>query len=134
MKHADDRRRCAACGACHSFPGSLCLACSNTTADDLPEGYQFLTTSPSPYVNPYGVDQGQRGWRLHIVRAHPHETEAQVKDRPALCGLHPAHGWSLDMFIDRPCAPCLRALKRSMQTGGDAARVAADPGRLHGDV
>jgi len=114
------RTRCYACREQNFLHSALCSRCLEFAPDprgirqhrELPKGFVFLTTKPNPCVKPYGYDQGQRGWRLHIIRAHDHETDADVKNRPALCGLAPWHGWSLDMFIDRPCAPCLRALLR----------------------
>lgn len=77
--------------------------------------FQWLTTAPNPNSRPgtpswNDYDQGQRGWRLHAVRASTTETFPQVSGRQALCGLRPAHGWDLDLFID-PDAKCLRCKK-----------------------
>lgn len=67
---------------------------------------QWMTTAPNPNVRGYGADDGQRGWRMHAVRADDSETFGAVKDRIALCGRRAAHGWGLDMFVDRPCSRC----------------------------
>lgn len=71
--------------------------------------WQWLTTAADPHYRGTSADCGQRGWRLHAVAAAPSETFGEVRDRVAACGLKPSHGWGLDMFIDRPCARCLRA-------------------------
>lgn len=71
------------------------------------ETVQWVTTGQNPNVPQYGVDQGQRGWRLHAIEARKDESFAAVRDRRAACGLHARHGWAMDLFIDRPCAKCL---------------------------
>ena len=111
--HTSTHKRCFACGGNRFMPGSLCLTCDRTKARDLPSGYQFVTTSPDPTVRAFGPDAGQSGWRLHIIKALDTDTVASVRRHPALCGVRPAHGWCLDLFIDRPCAPCMRALMRA---------------------
>lgn len=105
--------RCAACREVNPFSGSLCLTCGRMTQADMPEGYQLLTTAPHPMSTGMGYDAGQRGWRLHIVKAQDTDSVVAIGRRIALCGKRPAHGWSIDRFIDTPCAPCLRALLRS---------------------
>lgn len=72
---------------------------------------QWLTTAPNPLSHrgtPFWseYDQGQRGWRMHAVRADESETLPQVGRRIALCGLRPAHGWDADLFINRKCNRC----------------------------
>lgn len=106
-------RLCAACREETPFPGTLCLPCGRMKQSELPAGYQLLTTSPDPMSSAGGPDAGQRGWRLHVVKANDSDTPATVGLRMALCGKRPSHGWSIDRFIDTPCAPCLRALLRS---------------------
>jgi len=71
------------------------------------ETIQWMTTEQNPHVPQYGADQGQRGWRIHAVTAAKTETFESVRDRRAACGLLPAHGWGMDLFVDRPCARCL---------------------------
>jgi len=71
---------------------------------------QWLTTGVNPSVRATGSDAGTRGWRLHAVEAGSDESIAAVRVRPAVCGLVPAHGWGLDLFVDRKCARCARAL------------------------
>ena len=68
----------------------------------------WLTTAPNPrYINKtHGADQGQRGWSLHAVEAPADATVAHVNGLRALCGLRAAHGWGLDLFIERRCTRC----------------------------
>lgn len=70
---------------------------------------QWMTTLPNPYVISHSENDGQRGWRLHAVRADDSETGDDVKHRRSLCGILPGHGWGLDLFIDRSCVRCLVA-------------------------
>jgi hypothetical protein len=72
--------------------------------------FQWLTTSPNPRVADTGFDAGQRGWRLHAVKATKSQTFAQVNGYSAACGLRPPHGWGMDLFIERRCSRCLVAL------------------------
>ena len=65
---------------------------------------QWLTTAPNPRVVSYTEDAGQRGWRLHAVEAEESETFKDVRERRALCGLLPSHGWGLDFFIEAKCS------------------------------
>jgi hypothetical protein len=71
---------------------------------------QWLTTAPNPRSPATGYDAGQRGWRVHAVRAYRTQTFDAIKFYPALCGLEPAHGWGVDLYIDRKCARCVAAL------------------------
>lgn len=72
-----------------------------------PEETVWLTTAPSPTAPGYAEP---RGWRLHAVRGKDSETLVDLRHRTALCGLRAAHGWGLDLFIERWCARCLVAL------------------------
>lgn len=88
---------------------------AKATEPDLSE-FQWLTTAPNPDARPGSpfwndYDQGQRGWRHHAVRAAESETFPELSDRRAACGLLPAHGWDLDLFMD-PDARCVRCVKR----------------------
>jgi hypothetical protein len=74
--------------------------------------YQWLTTAPNPQVHSRTADDGQRGWRTHAVEAEDSETLATISRRPALCGLRPAHGWGIDLFIEVKCTRCVRALAK----------------------
>ena len=67
---------------------------------------QWLTTAPNPRVKPTGPDFGQRGWKLHAIEAPEDATFSGVRWKVAACGLQPAHGWSLDQFIDERCKRC----------------------------
>lgn len=70
---------------------------------------QWLTTAPNPQSPATGVDAGQRGWKLHAVDTFEDSFKA-IRFRRSACGLLPAHGWSLDLFIEDKCARCLKAL------------------------
>jgi hypothetical protein len=78
---------------------------------------EWLTTNPHPEAFIGGYDAGQRGWRLHRVnlggstRTDWYNGE-EIDISPALCGLRPAHGWGLDLYIEEKCKRCLRALAR----------------------
>lgn len=72
----------------------------------------WLTTGVNPSVRATGFDASTRGWRLHAVESSSDESIAAVRVRPAVCGLVPAHGWGLDLFVDRQCARCARVLSR----------------------
>lgn len=66
----------------------------------------WLTTAPNPRSPATGYDAGQRGWKRHAVRANESETFRQLGFRQALCGLVPAHGWGLDMYVEDLCKRC----------------------------
>lgn len=70
---------------------------------------QWLTTSPNPRSRATGFDAGQRGWRLHAIETESDSFE-KIRFTRAACGLLPAHGWSLDMFIEARCAKCEKAV------------------------
>lgn len=76
-----------------------------------PMTIQWFTTAPNPRSPATGFDAGQRGWRLHAVETD-HDNFAVVKRLTAMCGLRPAHGWGLDLFIDKKCANCLKIISR----------------------
>lgn len=70
----------------------------------------WLTTAPNPRSRATGFDAGQRGWKTHAVVCTSESFEA-IKNAKAACGLAPAHGWSVDLFIEDKCARCVRATK-----------------------
>lgn len=82
--------------------------------------YEAATTMPNPAVISWTPDAGQRGWKRHIVelgqqtvqrlRGYPKLQTLDVS--PALCGLRPAHGWGIDLFIDDACVRCVRIAER----------------------
>jgi hypothetical protein len=74
---------------------------------------QWLTTAPNPRSPATGVDAGQRGWKLHAINADEVVSFSDIGRRSAACGLRPAYGWSLDLFINDQCARCRRALTES---------------------
>lgn len=68
---------------------------------------QWLVTALRPDGRVSGYHSNS-GWRLHAVVASDDETFEQVKTRRAACGLLPAYGWDVDLFIERPCRRCMR--------------------------
>jgi len=72
----------------------------------------WLTTEPNPRSAATGHDAGQRGWRLHAVHTDATTFKA-VRYTAALCGLQPAHGWGLDMFIEDKCKRCAAIMRRA---------------------
>lgn len=93
----------------------------------LPDGrtVRWMTTQPHPGVlegwkpmKTHGADAGQIGWRLHAVPLTDAEytafryDEAGYRRPKALCGMSPAHGWGLDLFIDGECERCAKRLER----------------------
>ena len=76
--------------------------------------HQWLTTAPNPRSPATGHDAGQRGWRLHAVQATATNQFSEIGKRRALCGLRPAHGWSLDLYIEDRCVRCQRVLGEAM--------------------
>lgn len=75
----------------------------------MPPKWQWLTTAPHP--NPAKrrtceVDAGQRGWKTHAVMASDSETLEDIGHRRSMCGLKPAHGWGVDLFIEARCERC----------------------------
>lgn len=88
-------------------------------------GFEWMTTYPSGRAHTHGADDGQTGWRLHLVDqaglvkgqafVKYHMGPVDVMRGAAICGTRPRTGWGLDLFIDRPCARCLKAAtKRSV--------------------
>lgn len=78
---------------------------------------------PNPTVFDGSPDAGQHGWKLHLVelgietskRFRGYVKPQTVDTSPALCGLSPAHGWGLDLFINDECERCMRvALRRGL--------------------
>lgn len=89
--------------------------------------FDWMTTMPSGRAHTHGADDGQTGWRLHLVDyasltkekhfvKHYEAGFVDVLRGSALCGLRPRTGWGLDLFIDEPCARCLKiAEKRGIE-------------------
>ena len=85
-------------------------------------GFKWMTTYPSGKAHTHSADDGQTGWRLHLVdMAALYECEAFVKylrspvkvlRGPALCGVRPRTGWGIDLFIDTTCARCLKVAEK----------------------
>jgi hypothetical protein len=93
------------------LPAGACVAGKPSAAPvaDL-SAYQWLTTAQNPRSRPTGYDAGQRGWSTHAVIATPSAKFSELRTISSLCGLLPAHGWGMDMFIERQCRRCLRKL------------------------
>lgn len=80
----------------------------------------WMTTLPNPNVPPSGYENfGQRGWRLHAVEAPANALASEVREQAASCGLVPAHGWGLDLFIEDRCKRCVRAQRVAPTAGHD---------------
>lgn len=71
----------------------------------------WLTTAPNPRSAATGHDAGQRGWKLHAIEAPENAQLKDVRYTGSTCGLHPWHGWGLDLFITDKCSRCLARLK-----------------------
>lgn len=71
----------------------------------------WLTTAPNPISPSTGYDAGQKGWRLHAVNTEATKFSELRYGKRALCGVLPAHGWSMDMFIEDKCKRCVEKLK-----------------------
>jgi hypothetical protein len=91
-----------------------------TKAGDLP--VRWATTTPHPWKpsHTHGADDGQIGWRLHLVAFGERTRERLGRDRyetidvsKALCGLRPRHGWGLDMFVEDECSRCIKAAEKA---------------------
>lgn len=77
---------------------------------------EWLTTAPNPLSSSTGINAGQRGWKRHAVVVEPTEKFSAVRGRRALCGLQPAHGWSLNLYITDECARCRAKIKGDQMT------------------
>ena len=84
-------------------------------------GFEWMTTYPSGRAHTHSADDGQTGWRLHLVDpATLSKWETIIKYQgcvttmrgPALCGMLPRTGWGFDLFIDTPCARCVKAAEK----------------------
>ena len=78
--------------------------------------FEWLTTAPNPRLPATGRDAGQRGWKLHAVNTTGLSDGLNCEDLgriSAACGVKPAHGWGVDLFIKDQCDRCVRALSRS---------------------
>lgn len=82
---------------------------------------QWLTTAPNPRSPATGFDAGQRGWKLHAVETDSDSFE-EIRRVSAICGLRPAHGWSLDLFIEDKCQRCARALAKRQREPAPSPR------------
>lgn len=91
-----------------SLPGRALAAAVGTT-----KNYQWLTTAPNPRSAATGCDAGQRGWKLHAVKAQEGDKFTDLGRRVALCGMRPRHGWSLDLFVEDRCSRCVKKLNAS---------------------
>lgn len=75
--------------------------------------WAWLTTAPNQRpgfrAHTHGADQGQRGWKLHLVYV---PRGRQTRGLKAFCGVRPPHGWGLDMFITDTCKRCERLIEK----------------------
>lgn len=78
---------------------------------------QWLTTAPNPVrpAHTHSADDGQVGWKRHMVIAHSSAHDGTKIPPKALCGLRARHGWGVDLFIEDLCMRCLKAaIKRKL--------------------
>lgn len=69
--------------------------------------WYWLTTAPGDSSKTHSADQGQRGWKLHLVYVPDFNNPARkLRGLRAVCGLRPYKGWGLDMFIEDRCSRC----------------------------
>lgn len=81
---------------------------------------QWVTTNANPKLPGWTE---QHGWKLHAVETGADTlsykvTFADIRWKPALCGLLPRHGWGLDLFIEAKCERC--AAKIALRTAHSA--------------
>ena len=74
--------------------------------------YQWLTTQSHPRLIHSGAPSSISGWKTHAVKSTPAETFTDMRWRRAACGLLPAHGWGMDLFIEQRCKRCDRAVRK----------------------
>jgi hypothetical protein len=79
---------------------------------------EWFTTGINPRAPRRDYDGQQRGWRLHAVNVTQEEVSANIpfgaiRERRALCGLQPRHGWGLDFWIEDKCVRCEKILQRA---------------------
>jgi hypothetical protein len=75
--------------------------------------YEWLCTE-SPKLAYTQAPSAVSGWKLHAVpmpAGKDHSLRA-IGRRTAACGLQPAHGWAVDLFIEDHCKRCERALQK----------------------
>jgi len=79
---------------------------------------EWFVTAPNPRTIDQSADAGQRGWSLHAVDIKDGKTTlGEIRRATAACGLTPAHGWTVDLFITvdngaKNCKRCERALAK----------------------
>ena len=112
-------RKCRACGARqvkHSnHEGGRVVSYSWYPRAGRCKPIEWLTTAANPRSPATGYDAGQRGWVQHAIYAFASDSVEQHKRTRALCGLLPRHGWGLDLYIEKHCSRCERALARSFE-------------------
>lgn len=74
----------------------------------------WFSTLPSPRgLTVQSADAGQKGWRLHaVVLESKGTTLGEIRLAKSACGITPEYGWTLDLFIEKRCARCERALAK----------------------
>lgn len=91
---------------------------------ETPKGIHWLTTAPNPASRATGYDAGRRGWKLHAIEADKSTKLVDIKDRRSLCGIRPAHGWGVDLFIEHVCDRChaqmVKRIHAVVRKGGGA--------------
>jgi hypothetical protein len=73
-----------------------------------PEPQRVITWLSTNAVNP---GPWQSGWKEHAVEVPSEKVSPKsLGKKRAICGLRPAHGWAVDLFIDEKCKRCLARL------------------------
>jgi hypothetical protein len=82
-------------------------------AEGAKHGIVWLNTAPDPRRPATGFDAGRSSWKYHAVRGDEKMKISALRWERTLCGVLPAHGYDLDLFIpllpEYQCRKCLRA-------------------------
>ena len=81
-------------------------------------GFVRVTTAMDPAF-PW---REPKGWKLHLVEASPDTPLADLRYCRPLCGVRPAHGYDLDMFIADECARCTKAYAKRITNQKEGAQ------------
>lgn len=75
---------------------------------------EWLTIATNPIRVRRGFDGGRSSWKLHAVRLE--DDQQRFSDIPkgteAVCGIWPAWGFDLNVFITDRCKKCERILAK----------------------
>jgi len=74
--------------------------------------FEWLSTEPNPRAS--GLNAAG-GWKLHAINLDDDATYLGIGPRAAACGLRPAHGWGIDLFVTDRCIRCRLALGETVK-------------------